>query len=449
MQSAAYSRVILLPDGSSHIAFFDGATIQCTPSSLLALLTKPFLLYEKKMDAYMNTTAKTNPSGLDLENLPGLTLISILQDGTSVCVHPTIYNAFYSAVSAQEVDSPLSIRISQGSISDERELMLYLFLEIGLAMNATDVFDVRYSLAEDKKNAYVTNLINLITDSAARRLNPSVTEGSSHVKSNVSTNPFGVVEPEPVKIPEGYLPVREVAKMRGVYHTTVDKWIEKGKVSNYIKDEKGNYYLDPNEEVIDLRAGRKTKTDKKTGRKYKTLQDKSYAGVQKHIAERALVTDAIRPYIFDYEEARFYEKNHYHEVCWGDDLHALIIDIVPEFTCPFAGKSNRQLIEEGLAPFVPGVGPEYPRFHLHHIGQRKTSPLAIINESIHNSTEYYSIFHSAPKSNEDLHDKEFEDRKKRFWRKYLEMYDEHKTFRKIPYLNPKHLRNKEEKKDES
>ena len=101
-------------------------------------------------------------------------------------------------------------------------------------------------------------------------------------------------------------------------------------------------------------------------------------------------------------------------------------------------------MQEGNAPVIPGADADFteetskqiPRYHLHHIGQKRNSPLAVIPSADHNNKKFSSFFHPYPHE-KNLHDAAFESVKASFWRTYAKMYTEYGSFQKIPYLNHK------------
>ena len=114
----------------------------------------------------------------------------------------------------------------------------------------------------------------------------------------------------------------------------------------------------------------------------------------------------------------------------------MIIDVNLDYYCISKDKTNREIISEGGSPVVPNN--ESYVYQIHHIGQKKDSPFAIIPENIHNGKNTYSFFHQGSEPDVDLHTKEFEIEKRLFWRNYVEQFDKYGGFRFVPFLNSKH-----------
>lgn len=164
------------------------------------------------------------------------------------------------------------------------------------------------------------------------------------------------------------------------------------------------------------------------------LAGNSYLDVQRYIRDNRLFSDQVRKYIRTYEEAKYYMDNGYREVNWFGNS-ALIIDIDLDYFSKKHNATNRKLIAAGRSPVVPSY--EDQTFDLHHVGQKKDSPLAIIPSGIHNGQKTYSIFHSGHSSDEDLHNTAFDLQRQKFWLVYVQQNDEYGGYHKIPYVNRK------------
>lgn len=118
----------------------------------------------------------------------------------------------------------------------------------------------------------------------------------------------------------------------------------------------------------------------------------------------------------------FYRNNNYKEVCFninGQTVHALIVDVNPFYISNKYNCTNGDLMRKGKAPVVPGN--ESDSYHIHHIGQTKDSPFAVIPGALHSA--YDSVLHDrSQRSEDDLHDKDFENKKSLFWKHYLSVY---------------------------
>lgn len=69
---------------------------------------------------------------------------------------------------------------------------------------------------------------------------------------------------------------------------------------------------------------------------------------------------------------------------------ALVQDIDLDYVDDATGLTNRQLMQKGNAPIDSGTG---KAFELHHIGQKKDSPLAILNQDQHRGKGNFTKLH--------------------------------------------------------
>lgn len=432
------ARVFLVHDGSIHIGFNDYHTTICTVSSLIDLLSDPFRFVERGRFSFEDTSPFANPNRRPLEEIEGVTLAYVTQDLTVTCQFHKLFQILFSEIKSGGTETLLSMRGMRNSdqFSDEKELFLKLFLLLSESGGQELSFDrhINVSLAEQ------TQLVQEIVNSsfAVRKPGSTVQQLAAVPVSeeDITTqilNRTDVPDNNSVVIPSHYILLTDYAETKGVTNATVRVWIRRNKLRSAIQDKRHRWWLDPEDTAVDLRAGRQM-TKKNNGKKKLCVaRGSSYAEVQRWIAGRKLFTENVRPFIRTAEEARFYEHGNYHEVCWDGESY-LIIDINPDYYCKRLGKTNRELVLSGRSPIVPGS--DQDTFRLHHVGQRRNSPLAIIPDSIHNK-EKYSVFHQGA-VDPNLHDDEFEERKRRFWAKYIELYDQHDSYRGIEYLNSKH-----------
>lgn len=74
------ARIILLPDGSTHIALDNSQTYVCTAVSLRDFLSDPALFKGEAYKNYKNTTQYTAPRKVSLEEIHGITLATLNSD---------------------------------------------------------------------------------------------------------------------------------------------------------------------------------------------------------------------------------------------------------------------------------------------------------------------------------------------------------------------------------
>ena len=449
MENYIIARVILMPEGDIHIAYSNRQAYYCTPKALLLLLSDPLNFLEKGALFLTASTYILNKRSEPLEEIQGLTLLSVYSDKRLVCEFPELFQLLYSPyITAQKMASEnLFLNISDliDEEIDEKKAMLHLYM--AYTQSSTKNSRRRRNSLGISAEAHSKIVSEIINTTTKHVVNPAKTKANfslvvEAMKQEAATKENEEIEAELVEEQEAngseLVTFQEFADLKGVLVGTVYKWKEKEKLTTAIKDEKRGWLVDRNEVVVDRRPGKTIAPLKDgSGRKFIQLKGRDYKSVQLYIEERNLVTELVRPYVRTYEEAKYYEKHYYHEVKW-ECGSAMIIDINPDYFSEADGKTNRQLIADGESPVVPGS--EQYKFHLHHIGQKKDSPLAIIPGYDHNDEKLYSIFHPGKTAKEDLHGKEFEKQKREFWATYMQKIDEYGGFKKIPYLNPKHKR---------
>ena len=69
MSKHLISRVVMLPDGTAHIALSDRQTVACTPANLSELLSDPYGFIEKGQFSSKTTTRTVNPTHNALESI--------------------------------------------------------------------------------------------------------------------------------------------------------------------------------------------------------------------------------------------------------------------------------------------------------------------------------------------------------------------------------------------
>lgn len=473
MEPYTIARVILLPDGDIHIAYHNRQTYYCTPRSLLLLLSEPLQFVDQGRDFLDISTYIVNKKNDLVEKIQGLTLLTVYSDKHFVCEFTELFKLMYTPYILSSAKSNQNMRLTFETLQsftrdDKQDLILLYMVFTQSTLNGAQKKKRKIDISAEAQSKIVSEIINTTLKSKVKRaenegdvstvmdiLNektnisermPQMDENLEETESldliekdNAVSNDTALVAGNGAASPQDtFITLEEFARKHNVKERTVKEWINKGKVKSAHCDKNRKYWIDPNEPVIDLRANRKVEERKDgTGRKSIRIKGDSYADVQKYIEERGLVTSAVRPYIRIYKEMKYYEQHYYHEVKW-ETGSALIIDINPDYYCKTEGKTNREIIASGGSPVVPGN--EGYRYHLHHIGQKPESPFAIIPEYDHNSTELYSIFHQGKASKEDLHDKNYEEQKRLFWKTYIKYYDQCGSFFKISYLNPKSKR---------
>ena len=451
MEPYTIARVVLMPAGDIHIAHSNRQTYYCTPKTLLLLLSDPLRFLDRGKGVIATSTFLLNKKQDALDEIPGLTLLSVFSDKRIVCEFTELFALLYSPhlLSTEKANENLCIKVSEkqdGSIDEKRALISFysMYAQTELAEGKSQ--KQQLNVNSETMNHIISEIINTAVKvpskqkECAKAIMPPIAVLKSELTIENDENALEEIYPDETtseKSFQQYVPFEVYGPKHGVKPDTVRAWVNRGKLKSAFKDESGRWMVDINEKPIDLRAGRSMNSgNRKKNIGIKALKRMNYKEVQRWIADRNLVTANIRQFIRSYDEMKYYEKNNYHEVLW-ETGPAMIIDINPDYYCKSRGKTNRQIISDGGSPLVPNN--EVYKYQLHHIGQKEDSPLAIIPECDHNG-QLYNVFHQGKMSEEELHDKEFQRQKQRFWEIYIEKYDEYHSFSRIPFLNSKHKR---------
>ncbi len=464
LQSGLFARVYLTCNGSIYIAFASGKIIICSSRSLSCLISRPFELRKGEMGEFKDISQTANPKRLPLAKIPGLTLITIGNDNSIHCDYPIILQAMFSSSLPSTQNEPLRLHLStaQSAIEDEKCFFLQIFCGLidtfkgrpQFKNHAPTTNEFRQHFFEETMRAFGLAAEDLpetpLCATTEIYISPALDNSSTETTIPYVLTPEETPERELTsdtssEIPPNYVSIQDFAELRDVSKPTVHDWLRKGKIpcEKYIKIPSGHVYIDADvPKPVDGRSTRFKNNPEKEPRRPKYAKSRaSYEDTQRRIQDDNIVSDAVRQYISAFEEAQYYQQHHYHEVVLNGKP-ALIIDINPEYYCERLGKTNRELIQAGKSPVVPSHDDQH--YHLHHIGQQKESPLAIIPEADHNSKKLYSALHRNTNCVSDIHGKDFEEEKKAFWLAYLDLYDTYKDFKKIPYNNK---RNRTARKD--
>lgn len=440
MQTDIFARVILIPSGDIYIAFKTKRVVKCTASNLSIFLSDPLMCHDTILEDCRKEANIVNPDRLSLPDIPGLTLAYATDDGSVVCTYTILFRLLSTAMEHNKKDFLMRLDVSAEIPvpRDEKEFMLYLYSQSKGLLVGKAQFKRKLNVSASEREQFLDELVNCMSRkvSGTKALKDSA---ASSEEPDQATADAG----EAVLPPANYVSVKEYAALKNVSTVAVRGWLTSGKIKNCFRSPNGRWYVDPDSVVVDGRTTRKSRPSN-TRRPKLASSKETYDDVQKRISEDGIVTDAVRPYIRKFREAVYYRDHYYHEVSWPDLPPSLIIDVNPEYICRPLGKSNLELMKDGLAPVIPGKDGEYtektaksiPRYHLHHIGQERNSPFAVIPSTDHNNENYSAIFHPHPRE-KDLHDSEFDATKAVFWRTYAKVYTEYGSFRKIPYLNHK------------
>lgn len=440
MSKHLISRVIMLPDGTAHIALLDRQTVACTPVNLSELLSDPHGFIEKGQFNSQATTKAVNPKHNALEHIGGLTLLRIYSDAEIVCVFPKLFHSLFDSIGTASSD-PLDLTdlVTSMDLSDEKHFLMKFFYDFTNEPRSTLCVQRKLGVDTDVRNEIMQEAFNTIFMQVSPEEEASVPDKDETQESLFSS---------PIE-EDVFVSITEFANMHGVSYNTVLKWFDKGKLRG-TKIENGKKLINKNTPLPEDQRSKRSMPPKSAQgiQKYLTAENNfdRYAAVQAYIQDHKIVSPEIAEFIRTYEEVKYYEKKNYHEVDWGFK-RALIIDIQPDYFSEDAQMTNRALILQGKSPRVPGK--DKKEFHLHHIGQKSDSPFAIIPGDVHLSK--FNLFHSALskgiklEDEENIHDENYETQKRLFWRHYLKEYDKTGYFRDIPHTNLRHKKNGKKK----
>ena len=441
MSKQLIAKIILHTTGNVHIMMSNYMCVYATLDNVLSLISDPYNFIEEGYKNYEDSKKELKSISKDIYQFQGLVLGNVYGDCSAEIIYPSLFE-LPKPFAIQDVHKKINLLFLQEKtrFKDRKELYLKVYLDN--VYKSQEKYTIGRNIPfENTSDNSIENIVSVIAKSPDPDITSDLTNNKKKITSGIVLNNF--------------IPAKEYCNLYKLSYPTLMNRVKNGKLSSAVKHN-GMWYIDKNEKYeIAPRKGRKPTI-------HSRLKLDTYEDVQKAIEQRFTFTSAIRKFIRNFDEAFFYNENNYHEVCWNGKA-ALIVDINPEYFCPELSKTNRELILSGLSPVIPNTyldDKEIPaKWHLHHIGQigtddeksHKSSPFAIINEKIHISREYFSIFHGTP-SNENVHNKAFEIEKKSFWLTYLSEYDKAGEYYNIPYLNhrskTKKLKSIENEKEE-
>ena len=432
MSKHLISRVIMLPDGTVHIALLDRQTVACTPVNLSELLSDPHDFIEKGQFNSKTTTKIVNPTHNALEHIKGLTLLRIYSDAEIVCVFPKLFHSLFDSIGASSTEPlDLTTLATDIDLSDEKHFLMKFFFDFTNESCSGVCVQRKLGVDVSVRNEIMQETFNTIFMQVAPEEEASAPDNDDNEDPLFST-------PHEEEV---FVSMRDFADMHGVSYSTVSGWVKKDKLRG-VKKENGRIWINKNSPIPDDgRAGRDMPARAVQGiEKYRTVDNR--INHQKYIRDNNIVSPELGQYISSYDEIKYYERNYYREVNWGF-RRGLIIDINPDYFSESAQMTNRQLIQAGKSPRVPGN--DHEEFHIHHIGQKTNSPFAIIPGDVH--IKQYSVFHTSiskgikVENEEDVHDDLFKAHKKAFWLRYLQEYDKTGIYNDIEHTNLRHKKN--------
>ena len=154
MNKNLLARVIMLPDGSAPIAMNNRHTIDATPTSLSEFLSDPLSFLNKGQFKYRETTPIANRPMFILEDIKGLTLLSVYGDLKIECIFPKLFQALFKTISSRP-DEPINLKdiVFELDISDERHFLMRFFYEFTNTPYDRLNFENMLSMEESEKSS--------------------------------------------------------------------------------------------------------------------------------------------------------------------------------------------------------------------------------------------------------------------------------------------------------
>ncbi len=121
-----------------------------------------------------------------------------------------------------------------------------------------------------------------------------------------------------------------------------------------------------------------------------TAEEADSEQIRAEINEKSNYSDEVNEKISSVEELEVYQKANLREETVDGRPCLVRDDIDMDYINPKDGKTNRELMEMGRAPYDAKTG---ERIELHHIGQDYDSPLAELTEDTEHE-DYYSTLHT-------------------------------------------------------
>ncbi len=235
MSKYLISRIVMLPNGTAHIALFSGETINCSRNNLLQLLSDPQSFRNGSNGTIKRTTAKVNPRHRSLETIPGLTLMKVYSDSTTVCRFPKLFQALLNNLD-NDSDKPFNLKefVLGLDFSDEKHFLMKFFYDFTNEPRSEIVIHNSLGIEPDEQNEIMSETFNTVFNSVAP-------DTEQEAPKQSSTEPT-LFKP---KLATDMITVKEFASEHGVKDNVVLSWIENKKMPNAVKI-KGRWYLPRN-----------------------------------------------------------------------------------------------------------------------------------------------------------------------------------------------------------
>ncbi len=132
MKNFIIARVLLMPDGSIHIAHMNKQTYYCTAEALLLLLTDPSNFVLKGYGRLSTSTLLVNKKQESVEEIRGLTLLTVYSNAQIVCDFQVLFQVILIALT-DPIKAKRSLRITddmlQGCEANYNNSAIHLYFE--------------------------------------------------------------------------------------------------------------------------------------------------------------------------------------------------------------------------------------------------------------------------------------------------------------------------------
>ena len=432
------AKVILLPDGSVHIALNCRQSVYASPASLFSLIQNPYDFVQNGYIEFNRSTKDVFGKAKSLNEVVGLTLAVIYEDYT----HDVYFRSIYKFLANVKSVKPINFMdyAKKTTFEDKGEYYISKFLmsanndsQISIKNEMFISLEAEAAIAYEILNVSLSN-IKYIYNNKNKEIEATTIQP---VSSADATDKLG----------EGYI------ELNGKIYITLKNWAAVNKQNDktvynwfYLQEEKGeqifqtafrhgrSILISPNEPVPAGKGKNKTNNNKSKNVKKKSKKEKKVKTIkntaaikiggmnmkeaQEYAKSKGMFSDRVCSFFSNKEEVDYFVDNNYVEVFWNNESF-LITYVDFNYYSEKHQKYNYELVFTRQSPVVPKE--EENKFHLHHIGQQELSVLAVIDSVSHQKN--FSILHSTP-SSEDVHNEFFTTKKISFWNIYYQKMKE-------------------------
>lgn len=430
------AKIILWTDGSVHIVFKNEnnkvVSVSCTKEKLYKILTMPHHYikeWTKKATPKSSNNIKINTQTKEIEQVNGLTLISIYEDKHIKIIHPVLLEK----ANVYDDEEPIKFDDykNKKKFKDQKEHWIQLFLKYTSPKKESIKISREVVIPKEEEYRFLKEVID-----TAFVFKPEIQidEGISLEEMVDRGKQVTLAEYKDEISEDGFVLIKEYASIYNVSVELVKNTIDKDLFKKVIG--KGSQIKIDIHEIPDvirkaIKANKdkfnKAKLSEKIESKQTSINVDLYTNLadqtQEYLLRNSNYSNNIKKYIASIEEAKFYVENGYREIEFLN-RSCLIVEIDLDYV--HEGKTNRDIIKSNNSPYDHLTD---TIFHVHHIGQKEDSPFAIIPEKYHIGN--HSVFHQSrsydvDRSNNFLH------QKRALFNEYLDYIKKYGTFDKIP-----------------